>query len=124
MSDELIPVNDPSDPEYHYPPTGTEEACLIIAFDCEQFKVLGHTGRYFHGQCACAGYDGEEVGIQVPVDMDPGYWVMRNGTVSGGGPYQTYEGTEYDDPEVSGDWCKARRSDFEHFNVDWPMDKD
>lgn len=118
MSDELIPVEHDEPP---YPPIGTEEACLIIALDCEQFMALGHTGRYMHGQCACAGVDGPETGIRVPDDLDPGYWVMRNGRVYGGGPYWTPYGEEYDDPEVSGDWRKARRSDFDHFNVDWPM---
>ena len=110
------------DPSDHYPPKGTEEACLILSLGNEQFTVLGHTGRYFHGQCACAGYDGEEVGIAEAMDLDHGYWVMEKGRVYGGGGPDMRG--EYDDPEVGGEWRRARLSDFKRFNVDAPIDSD
>jgi hypothetical protein len=68
------------DPADHYPPKGTEEACLAIVIDSEMFRVLGHTGRYMHGQINCAGYQGEELGLNNVPD-DPGFWVMERGSV-------------------------------------------
>lgn len=102
-------ANDRYDPENDYPPEGTENACLIISLDCDRFEVLGHSGRYFHVQINCAGYNSEEIGIDDIPDQ-PGYWVMENGILGG----------EPDNLSMSGEWRPAAREDFTRFNVDLP----
>lgn len=96
-------------PEDHYPPIGTEEACLIVSLDCDTYRVLGHTGRAFHGQIECAGYNGEELGLQ-NVPEEPGYWVMERGSVH----------ASEDEFEIDGDWRPAVAGDFDRFNADMP----
>jgi len=118
MTDELIeliansiasapPSYDPAD---DYPPKGTPEACLLLVMNNEQFLVLGHTGRFFHGSINCAGYNGEEIGIQNVPD-EHGYWVMEDGGVY----------CDEDTAEVSGNWRPAILNDFIHFEADLPV---
>jgi hypothetical protein len=107
---ELIPfVEDDYDPTAHYPPIGTEESAMILNLDGESFIVLAHTGRFMHGQINCAGFSGEELGLQ-DVPDEPGYWVLRNGVVSAGEDYA----------DLYGDWEPAQGDDFVRFDVDLP----
>jgi len=101
---------DPHAPENNYPPMGTEESCLVLALNCETLEVLGHTGRFFHGQIECAGFSGEEIGVENVPD-ESGYFVMERGVVSCGEDYA----------EVDGDWRPATAGDFKRFNVDLPL---
>ncbi|UTU07772.1 hypothetical protein CcrC1_gp087 [Caulobacter phage C1] len=104
-------------PNDHYPPKGTPNTCLILALTCDNFTVLGHTGRYLHAMINCAGFNGEELGLENVPD-EPGYWVCENGDVNAGTDSFTGEGYA----EMYGDWRRARLSDFARFEVDMPLD--
>jgi hypothetical protein len=107
---------DPDDPNENYPPKGTEDACLLVNIDDYRFKMLGHTGRFFHAQCDCAGYDGEEIGIE-GIPEEAGYWVMEKGVVSYS---RDWESGVVDEVTISGEWRPALLEDFEKFNADEP----
>lgn len=108
---QIIPAKtNPNDPDFHYPPTGTEEAALLVTLDCEQFKVLGHTGRFLHGQIECAGLSGEDIGFENVPD-ESGYFVMERGVVSCGEDYA----------DIDGDWRPATADDFKRFGADLPL---
>lgn len=107
---------DEYDSEQGYPPIGTPEACLIVALDCDHFRVLGHTGRFFHGQINCAGIPDGMIGIGNVPD-EHGYWVMENGSVW---TNQDHDSGVVDDCGVEGDWRPARLEDFDHFDADVP----
>ncbi|AXQ69123.1 hypothetical protein HOU02_gp099 [Caulobacter phage CcrBL9] len=118
LADEMAKItalNDPYNPNDHYPPKGTPDGCLILALSCDNFTVLGHTGRYLHAMINCAGFNGEELGLEGVPD-EPGYWVCENGSVNAGTDSYTGEGYA----EMYGDWRPARREDFEHYGVDMP----
>ena len=118
---ETIVVRSKDDPDENYPPKGTPNECLVILIDQDNFHVLGWTGRFFHGQCVCAGFSStDEIGIDHPdEDLDPGYYVMEKGR-----PWATkdWESNVFDDYGIAGIWRKATRADFDKFNVGWPFD--
>ena len=87
----VVPETGPS-PDDLYPPKGTPETAIVITLTEDQNHVVHHTGRYFHAQVECAGYQGEEVGID-DVPDEPGdhdasetYWVAWFD-----GPYQKFQ---------------------------------
>lgn len=96
-------------PENHYPPIGTEESAMVLVISSDNFTVLSHTGRFMHGQCNCAGFDGEEIGLKNVPD-EPGYWVLRNGTMDCGEDWA----------DLYGDWSEATLDDFTRFDIDVP----
>lgn len=106
---ELIFTEDEYKPEDHYPPVGTEESGLVLIISADNFTVLEHTGRFMHGQRCCAGFDGEEIGLQ-DVPDEPGYWVFRDGKVSAGEDYA----------DLYCDWAPAQPEDFARFGVELP----
>jgi hypothetical protein len=115
MSDidgELKFVEDDQDPSEHYPPVGTPETALVVVIDCDNYCVLAHTGRYFHAQCDCAGFQGEEVGITDVPDGDPGVYVFENGEV-----WTTTcpDSGCVDDCGIDGDWRLATPEDVVRF---------
>ncbi len=111
----MTPVEPDYDPANDYPPKGTPETALVIVINEELFEVLDHTGRYFHGMINCAGYSGVDILIDAVPD-EPGYWVFENGVSW----KDHYEG----DYGISGDWRKARLSDFTKYSVECPIEID
>lgn len=108
--------DDSPDRDENYPPIGTPDACLGLSLDGDAtFTILGHTGRFFHAQCNCAGFWGEEVGIDFPDFI--GYFVLEKGVT-----WNTidWESGEVDDYGINGDIRPAELKDFIHFNVDIP----
>lgn len=103
------------DPADHYPPEDEENSALVLAIDCDTFTVIEHTGRFLHGSINCAGYKGIDTGIAGCPD-EPGYWVMRNGTVIDTSHWE-HPGTEF---ELQGDWAPAQPEDFARFGVELP----
>lgn len=121
MTDELSnlqPRVDDYAPEDDYPPKGTPNTALIISITKDQYTVLAHTGRYFHGQINCAGLSGEEVGISNVPD-EPGVWVLEDGA-----PWSSrdWETGIVDDYGIEGTFRKATPADFEKFGLECPMD--
>ena len=118
ITDELTIKPDEFNPDDHYPPKGTPETALVVTLTCDQYHVVHHTGRYFHAQVECAGYHGEEVGID-DVPDEPGVWYF-----SGGKPWTSkdWETGVIDDGGISGDWRRATAEDFKDAGLECPMD--
>lgn len=104
------------DPNDHYPPKGTPETCLIIAIDSDNFRTLAHTGRFFHAQLNCAGFDGEELGLEGVPD-EPGFWVMEAGQTWS---HRDWETGIVDDYGCGGVWRPALATDFIAFGLTVP----
>mgnify|MGYP001087576777 CR=1 FL=1 len=113
----LEETKDEPDADDDYPPVGTPERALILAIDADNFTVLAHTGRFFHAQIACAGYDGEEVGIERPADLEPGYYVYE-GTKAW--ERKDWETGLIDDYGLGGALRPATHADFFTFGVKPP----
>lgn len=112
VPNKIIAVKDSDDPADYYPPIGTPEAALVISLAGDNFTVIAHTGRFFHGQIGCAGYNGEELGMTGSGDLDLGYYVFENGK-----PW-SYD----DDCGIDGDWRPATPKDFIDFDADMPFE--
>tara|TARA_R100001086_G_scaffold205174_1_gene121042 strand:- start:1377 stop:1745 length:369 start_codon:yes stop_codon:yes gene_type:complete len=97
-----------------YPPKGTPEEAIIIALDEETYRVLAHTGRFFHAQLVGAGVDGMEVGIS-DVPSDPGIWFFSEGSYWSSKDWET---GIVDDYGISGKIRKATKEDFDKFNLE------
>lgn len=120
VADKLVMtiMEDEDSAEENYPPKGTPESALVIVLNCDIYDVLGHTGRFFHGECECAGFKGEEVYVD-DVPDEPGYFVFENGEPWS---HRDWETGYVDDYGISGDWRKARLDDFAKFGVEVPID--
>jgi hypothetical protein len=96
-------------PEENYPPKGTPERALLVVINCDNYHVVDYTGRFFHGQIACAEVQGEEVGI-CDVPDDPGVYVFENGK-----PWTTtdWETGVVDDYGINGDFRKATFEEYQ-----------
>jgi hypothetical protein len=103
-------IEDEHTPEENYPPKGTPERALLVVIDCDDYHVVDYTGRFFHGQIACAGVQGEEVGITGVPDDDPGVYVFENGK-----PWTTtdWETGVVDDYGIDGDFRKATLEEYQ-----------
>ena len=115
--DELTVLPEVSGPDDHYPPKGTPETALVVTLTPGQYHVVHHTGRYFHAQVECAGFQGEEVGID-DVPDEPGVWYF-----SGGKPWtgRDWETGVIDDGGISGEWREATPEDFKDAGLKCPM---
>lgn len=104
--------------ENSYPPVGTPETAIVVVIDSENFKILAHTGRYFHGTCVCAGYTGEESGL-CGVPDEPGFYFFYDGKVW---TSQCWETGIVDDWGIEGSFRKATPEDFLTAGLECPLD--
>lgn len=104
---------DEDDPNENYPPKGTPEFAIVINITCDQYIVLYHTGRYFHAQINCAGFNGEEIGI-TNVPDEPGVWVFENGKPW---DHKDWETGIVDDYGITGDWRPAIAKDIKDAHI-------
>ena len=118
---ELIPIDDL---EPKYLPKDTPETALVFVWDCDNYKVLGYTGKFMHGQCGYAGFDGVEVGLNAGecelIGKGFGYFVMENGNFW---EHRDWETNIVDDCGINGVWRKATREDFKTFNYPFPFEE-
>lgn len=96
-------------PEEDYPPKGTPERALLVVINCDNYHVVDYTGRFLHAQIACAGYQGEEVGIRGVPD-DPGVYVFENGKPWNGTDWET---GVIDDFGIDGDFRPATFEEYQ-----------
>ncbi len=120
FGDFMTPIEEEPDPGY--PPIGTPETALVLAIDCDNYPVLGHTGRYMHAQMVCAGVDGQEVGLNTDqldvAGWEPGYCVLERGVFWESRDCET---NVVDDCGLDGHWRRAVSEDFMFYGIAIPI---
>lgn len=120
MPMQIEAIAEPETPsnEDMYPPIGTPETALLAVLYSDNYKVLAHTGRYFHGTCACAGFDGEETGI-TNVPDEPGFYFFHTGKPWA---HKCWETGVADDFGIDGEFRKATPEDFDAAGLECQLD--
>ena len=108
------------------PPSSEPNTALILAFDCETYMILAHTGPYFWMTCEEAGETfttgpHDSIGIDSVPD-EPGYYMFDGGGMENVNIWTDWETGHSEWDGITGDIGRAHVNDFKRFGVEVPIE--